>query len=170
MSDLKFRATIRIRGSNPYIAVSKARAATLKPGWRKPLPVTVQINGQPEKPWHINMMPAGDGNFYLYLHGDVRKASSTKVGDTVRVDLGFDSSYRSGPAHLMPAWFKDALDKQAPARKNWDKLVPSRQKEILRYLAALKSPGARARNLERVILMLSGRPGRYMARSWKDGS
>src|SRR5436853_5166 len=55
------------------------------------------------------MMPVGDGSFYLYLHGDVRKASGTKVGDRVRVEAGFDSKYRNGPQHPVPSWFRSAL-------------------------------------------------------------
>jgi hypothetical protein len=35
----------------------------MKPGWRKPLPVLVRLNGKPAKGWHINMMPAGNGSF-----------------------------------------------------------------------------------------------------------
>ncbi len=170
MARLSFKATIRIRDGNPYIAVSEKRTAAIKPGWRKPLPVLVQINGQPRQPWRINMMPAGDGSFYLYLHGDVRKASSTKVGDIVSVDLSFDANYRNGPMHPMPSWFKKALDANPVARKNWAKLIPSRKKEILRYFSWLKSPEARTRNVDRAIHVLSGKPGRFMARSWKDGS
>ena len=80
MTTLSFTAVIKIRGINPFILVSAARANVLKPGWLKPLPVLVKINSKPEKAWPINMMPIGDGSFYLYLHGDVRKASETVVG------------------------------------------------------------------------------------------
>ena len=74
---LRFTSLIKIRDViNPYILVTPAQARTIKPGWRKPLPVLVRING---KPWRINMMPVGDGRFYLYLHGDVRKESGTKL-------------------------------------------------------------------------------------------
>ena len=82
-----FTAVIKIRGVNPFILVSTLRASAIKPGWRKPLPVLVRINGKPEKAWRINMMPVGDGSFYLYLHGDIRKASGTAVGDRVRVEI-----------------------------------------------------------------------------------
>src|ERR1700674_2556367 len=76
-----FTSIIKIRGVNPFILVSASRANTIKPGWRKPLPVLARINGKPAKAWRINMMPVGDGSYYLYLHGDVRKASGTVVGD-----------------------------------------------------------------------------------------
>ncbi|MFI5235907.1 MAG: YdeI/OmpD-associated family protein, partial [Gemmatimonadales bacterium] len=55
-------------------------------------------------------------------------------------------------------------DKKAAAA--WKELTPSRQKEIVRYLVRLKSSEARARNLARALAALSGRPIRYMARSW----
>jgi len=130
----------------------------------------VRINGKPAEPWRINMMPVGDGSFYLYLHGDVRKASGTKVGDRVEIEVGFDSSYRNGPQHRVPSWFKAALRKNSRAAKNWDALIPSRRKEILRYFARLKSTEARERNLERALHVLSGRKGRFMARAWNEGA
>jgi hypothetical protein len=125
MAKLNFTSEIRIYKANPYIRVSAEQALRLKPGWKKPLPVLVQINGKPDTPWRINMMPVGDGSFYLYLHGNARKASQTKAGDI--------------------------------------------QKEILRYLSALKSREAIERNLKRALHVLSGKPERFMARSWDGG-
>lgn len=158
-----------IRDGNPFVPVTAAQAAKLKPTWRRPLPVLVTVDGKPDPPWRINLMPAGDGSFYLYLHGDVRKASGTGVGDRVRIALDFDAAYRNGPLHPMPGWFLAPLDANRKARKAWDALTPSRQKEILRYLSWLKSDAARQRNVERALKVLSGTPERFMARSWKDG-
>ncbi len=168
MATLRFKATVDIQGVNPFVPVSAARAAKIKRDWRKPMPVVVRINGKPEEPWHINMMPVGDGTFRLYLHGDVRKASATQVGDRVNVEVGFDAAYRSGPQPL-PSWFRAALAKDPIAEQNWRALSPSRQKEIVRYLAALKSAAARERNLARALQALAGKPGRFMARSWTEG-
>jgi len=170
MTTSGFTAVIEIRGINPFILVSALRAKAVKPGWRKPLPALVRLNGKPAKAWRINMMPAGDGSFYLYLRGDLRKASGTAVGDRVRVEIEFDPGYRSGPERPMPRWFQQALAGNPQARKNWAALTPSRKKEILRYFAALKSAEARARNLARALHALSGESGRFMARTWRDGS
>jgi Bacteriocin-protection, YdeI or OmpD-Associated/Domain of unknown function (DUF1905) len=170
MTTSTFTAVIRIRGINPFILVSAARANTIKPDWRKPLPVLVRVNGTPAEAWRINMMPAGDRRFYLYLHGDVRKASGTAVGDRVRVEIEFDSSYRNGPQHAMPSWFQQALAGNPHAMKQWEALPPSRKKEILRYFSRLNSPEARARNLARALHVLSGAPARFMGRAWKKGS
>jgi hypothetical protein len=166
MSAARFRSVIEIQNINPYVRVSARHAAQIQKHWRKPLPVRVRINGQPKAAWRINMMPVGDGAFYLYLHGDVRKASKTKVGDTVTVELEFDDEYKSGPAHPMPVEFRESLSRNGAASQAWDKLTPSLQKEMLRYLARLKSADARARNVRRATHVLSGRKGRFLGRAW----
>ncbi|MBV9886457.1 MAG: DUF1905 domain-containing protein [Acidobacteria bacterium] len=166
----RFSGIIEIRGINPYINVKAAIMVRLKAGWRKPMPVLVRINGQPTPPWRINLMPRGAGDFYLYLHGNVRKASGTRVGDRVRVELRFDDSYRAGAAgYKMPAWFDAALRSKRQAKAAWNALVSSRKKEVLRYFAGLKSAEARERNLRRVMEVLSGKKARFMARTWTNG-
>lgn len=122
-----------------------------------------------KKPWQINMMPVGDGSFYLYLHDKVRKASHTKVGDTVTITIKFDEAYQNGPQHPIPTWFADELRNNKAVQENWNALPPSRQKEILRYFANLKSNEAKQRNLEKAIHVLSGKPRTFLARIWKDG-
>jgi Bacteriocin-protection, YdeI or OmpD-Associated/Domain of unknown function (DUF1905) len=165
---VRFRSTIEINNINPYVLVSAERATRLKRDWRKPLPVRLRVNGRPDTPWRTNLMPVGDGTFFLYLHGDIRKASDTKVGDAVSVELVFDDEYKSGPAHPIPPWFGEALGRNPVALRAWNSLIPSRQKEILRYFAQLKSPEARARNLQLALHVLSGGQGRFMARSWNE--
>jgi hypothetical protein len=167
---IRFRGQIRIRGINPYLLVSAARARKLKDGWRRPMPVLVRINGKPARSWRINLMPAGNGAFYLYLHGDVRKASATKVGDRVEAEVRFDASYRNGPLQRMPRAFAAALRREPAAAASWKTLIPSRKKEVLRYLAALKSAAARERNIAKAVRMLAGERGRFMAREWVGGA
>jgi hypothetical protein len=163
---LRFRATIQINGINPYVLIDPRQALRLRSDWRKPMPVRVRINGKPEVPWRINLMPRGDGSFYLYLAGVVRKASGTGVGDRVSVSVEFDAEYRNGPMHPMPRWFSARLRGNAAARAGWRRLPPSRQKEILRYFAGLKSEEARERNAERAVRVLAGARERFMAREW----
>ena len=102
-----FEAVIEIRGVNPFVGVSSAQAEALKPGWRKPLPVLVSINGDSAIAWRTNMMPDGNGNFYLYLHGNMRKASGTKVRDRVRVEMRVRRRLSKWPprphAQMVPA-------------------------------------------------------------------
>ena len=89
-SRLRFRSVTEMEGINPFLLVKARQVARVRKNWRKPPPVRVRVNGKPEKPWRINLMPVGNGSFYLYLHGEVRKVSNTKVGDTVTVKLEFD--------------------------------------------------------------------------------
>jgi len=170
VSSSAFKAVVEIRGINPFVSVSASQARRLKPGWRKPLPVLVRIDSQPEDAWRTNLMPAGDGGFYLYLNGPMRGESGVSVGSVVNVELAFDASYRSGPQHPMPSGFSQALNENDKARKNWAALTPSRKKEVLRYFAQIKSPEARARNVSKALHVLSGQPGRFMARTWTNGS
>lgn len=166
MSAIRFTATMDIRGINPFVPVSAARAEKLKPGWRKAMPVKVRINGRPEEAWRINMMPAGDGAFYLYLHESVRTASGTAVGDRVKVEIEFDDGYRGGPAARMPPAFAKALKASPAAMRNYKALSPSRQKELVRHFERLKTPEAIERNLAMALHVLEGNPGRFMARDW----
>ena len=167
---LRFRSRIEINGINPFVAVDASCAARLKPGWRKPLPVQIRINGKPDTPWRINLMPRGDGSFYLYLHEQVRSASGTKLGDLVDVEIGFDKDYRPGPAHPMPEWLSAVLDRDDRAKRGWNALIPSRKKEILRYFAQLKSGEAQLRNRARLLHVIAGGRDRFMARDWNADS
>jgi hypothetical protein len=162
---IRFRGRIEIRGINPYVLVNAERAALLKADWRRPMPVLVNVNGQPDPPWRINMMPVGNGDFYLYLHGQIRGASGTAVGDEVDVEIAFDTDYRGGPGP-MPPWFAKELERDAAALEGFERLPPARQKEIVRYMSRLKSPEARQRNTTLALHVLGGGKGRFLARSW----
>jgi hypothetical protein len=164
---LRFRARIEINKANPYVLVDAEKATRLKKGWHRPMPVRIQVNGKPDTPWRINMMPVGDGAFYLYLHGHVRKASGTNVDDVVSVRVQFDDAYKGGTAaYPMLPWFGKALARNPAAKRGWKALTPSRQKEISRYFAALKSPQAQQRNVQKALHVLAGGKARFMARSW----
>ena len=163
---MKFTAKIKLRGINPYVMVSAARAGRIKADWKRPMPVLVQVNGKPDPAWQVNMMPAGDGSFYLYLDGGVRKASGTDVGDTVDVLVVFDHAYKGGPQHDMLPEFASRLNDDSVAKVRWDSLSPSLRKEILRYLANLKSDAARQRNVECAVRVLGGAKERFLAREW----
>lgn len=125
----------------------------------------VTIDGEPQKPARVNLMPAGDGSFYLYLNGPLRAASGTAVGDRATAELAFDASYRGGPTHRMPPSLRAAMRTDPTAHQAWKALTPSRRKEILRYLATLRSEGARERNVAKVLTMLKSPRGYFLGRA-----
>jgi hypothetical protein len=165
---LVLEGPIELTGVNPYVRVEATQAELLAPGWRRPLPVVIRINGA-TKLWSTNAMPVGEGAFFLYLHGEMRRASQTAVGDTVQLEIWFDDAYVNGPQHAIPEWFQAALDGNEQARANWERLPPSRQKELLRYFDRLKSQVAIERNLTAAMHVLAGNPGHYMGRDWSGG-
>jgi Bacteriocin-protection, YdeI or OmpD-Associated/Domain of unknown function (DUF1905) len=130
------------------------------------MPVKLRVEDRVKQSWSTNMMPAGDGSFYLYLHGEMRSATGVSVGDVIEVELEFDRKYRPGPLHPMPPLFRRELAANPQAEQGWSALTPSRQKEILRYLAALKSPQALERNIRKAVEALAGAKLRFMARDW----
>ena len=171
MTSLRYRTRIDINGINPFVPVEPEQAHSLREGWRKPMPVRVQINGAPEAPWRINMMPRGDGGFFLYLHGIVREAAAgVRVGDEVEVSVAFDEDYRGGPAHAMPEAFEQGLARDPAVAGAWEALPPSLQKEILRRFDSVKSEAAKTRNIQDALVVLGGAEGRFMARAWKGGA
>ena len=93
---------MKIRDGNPYLDISPGRARALKPGWRRPLPVLVRVNGQPaRKPWRINLMPTGTGAFYLYLHGDVRRASNPPIFLVAQIGCSTRAQRRARTARAL---------------------------------------------------------------------
>ena len=164
----RIRGRIRRKGVNPFILVPPASIARLSPDWKRPMPVRFRVNAIPPVPWRLNLMPAGDGSFYLYLNGEVRSATRTKVGDPVEVELERDGEYRSGPAHPMPPELATGLQNRPGAARRWENLPPSLQKEVLRYLARLRSAEARERNVQRALRVLGGSRERFLGRLWND--
>jgi len=79
------------------------------------------------------------------------KDAGLKVGDTAKVDLNYDSRPREVE---MPTQLSSALREDKVARSEFEKLSPSRRKDILRYLGSLKTEASLEKNVERVIRQL----------------
>jgi hypothetical protein len=159
-------APIRRKGINPYVLVSQARARRLQPGWKRAMPVRVIIDRAPAVVWRVNLMPVGNGSFLLYLDAKLRNAAAAQVGDRIALQLAFDDEYQGGPQHAMPDTLAAGLAANPVAAARWAGLPPSLTKEVLRYLATLKSDAARTRNVERALHVLGGGKGRFLAREW----
>ena len=75
------------------------------------------------------------------------------VGDRVRVTLRADSGSRELP---MPSALAQALKDSGEAKAAWERLAPSRRREILAYLNFLKTPAALNRNVDKTVAGLVG--------------
>lgn len=139
---------------NPYVQVPDDVLKKLQRDAKKekgPIPVKGTLQG---KPFLANMVRFRR-MWRLYLNTPMRRAANVEVGDQVSIRLQFDSRARTVPA---PRQFTLALSKNKHAKEAFEKLAPSRQKEILRYLNNLKQADTLERDIQKVIQYLQGQP------------
>jgi uncharacterized protein YdeI (YjbR/CyaY-like superfamily) len=84
----------------------------------------------------------------------MRKVAGKDVGDTIEIQIDFDPKPRITPTHPK---LKKAFKENKKAKEAFDKLSPSRQKEILRYINFLKSEESVDKNIKRAIAHLVGK-------------
>jgi len=97
------------------------------------------------------LVPVKDGPYRLYVNGLMLKGSETKVGDTSKFSIEQTAVKRKD--ETMPADLKHKLV-ETKLLSSFENLVPSRRKEILRYLHYLKTSEAKARNINKVLSFL----------------
>jgi len=150
-----FSAKIQIIGINPYVLLPSYLLEYIfqKAGKVKgAIPVQLKINGED----FIQNLVKYSGKWRLYLNGPMRKAAGKDVGDSIEIQIDFDPRPRTTPIHPN---LKKAFKENPTARKAFEKLSPSRQKEILRYINFLKSEESIDKNVQRAIAHLtSGKP------------
>jgi len=115
-----------------------------------PIPVCGRLNGAE----YIQTLVKHAGKWRLYINGQMLADSGLAVGDIAKIEIAFDPGPRQVP---MPPQLASALRKNKAARIEFDRLSPSRQKEIFRYLGSLKTQASIDKNIERVIHHLLGR-------------
>jgi len=150
----KFSAKVRKIDINPYVQVPDDILQKLQQAAKKekgPLPVKGTLQGQPFSTTVVKFR----GMWRLYLNTPMRLAANVEVGDQVTVGVQFDHTSRTVST---PDKFTHALSKNRQAKEAFQKLAPSRQKEILRYLNSLKQPETLERNIDKVIQFLQGEP------------
>jgi uncharacterized protein YdeI (YjbR/CyaY-like superfamily) len=116
-----------------------------------PIPVRGRLNGAE----FIQNVIKYEGAWRLYLNGPMRKAAGIDTGDIANVEIEFDPRPREEP---VPEKFDVALKASKTARSEFEKLSPSRKKEILRYLNSMKTEESLVRNVEKVVKHLTGEP------------
>ena len=148
-----FSATIYKIGINPYVYLPEdvLNALFQQAGKSKgPIPVRGTIDGKR----FIQTLVKYQGEWRLYINGEMRRAASVDVGDQVHIKIGFDPVPRIEAMHPK---FKTALAKEKAAQMAFERLTPSRQKEILRYLNSMKTETSLERNIEKIIRHLLGK-------------
>ena len=151
-SVVKFRSKIYVIGINPVVDPPERvlRAIFAEAGKDKgPIPVRGTINGAE----FVQTLVKYAGAWRLYINGIMLKDSGTALGERIKVEIEFDPRPRDVPINVELA---AALKENKTAKRAFESLAPSRQKEILRYIGSLKSTDTIAKNVDRVISQLSG--------------
>jgi hypothetical protein len=154
-----FEAELQIIGINPYIAVPEPvlEAIFEAAGARKgPIPICGEINGA----FYRQSLVRYGGAWRLYVNTTMLKNSPRRIGERLCLTAVYDPVGRAPP--VSPE-FDRALATNATAKAVFDALPPSRRLEIVRYIAALKSPASTRRNVARAIAFLIGE-GRFVGR------
>jgi len=155
----KFRATLEIIGINPFVFVPQQILNTIFLKAKKnkgPIPVCGTINGKK----YTQTLVKYRGEWRLYINTTMLPDSPKKIGESIEVAVQFDTTVRTIIPH--PKLVK-ALNKHKDAKKTFDNLPPSRQKEIIRYISNLKTEETVGINIEKAIGFLLGK-NRFIGR------
>jgi hypothetical protein len=155
----RFKAVIEIIGINPFVFVPERILEKIfeESNKRKgPIPVCGTINGVKYTQTLVRYL----GHWRLYINGTMLHDSPKRIGESIEVTIKFDSSDRTITPH--PKLVK-ALKANKAAKKVFDSLPASRQKEIVRYISFLKSEESIDTNVERAIGFLLGK-NRFVGR------
>lgn len=155
----RFKAVIDIIGINPFVFVpDKILAAIFNQAGKDKghIPVHGTINGVS----FTQTLVRYSGHYRLYINTKMLPESPKRIGETISVEIAFDAAERTIAAH--PKLVK-ALKENKEANVVFKSLTPSRQKEIVRYIASLKSEESIDRNVSRAIDFLTGK-ARFVGR------
>lgn len=153
MKSYSFHATLEIIGINPYVQIPETILAEIfiQAGKNKGhIPVAGTVNNLPYQQTLLKY----SGLWRLYINTLMLKNSPKRIGETIEVSIGYDSLDRTIKAHPK---LIGALKNNLEAKSKFDKLSPSMQKEMVRYISSLKTEESRNRNIERAINFLLGK-------------
>lgn len=156
----RFSATLQIIGINPYVLIPVDILTDLfkKAGKDKgPIRVKGTINGVP----FTQSLVKFRGAWRLYINMVMLKDSPRRIGEVIQVSIAPGEEKEVLRLHPL---LKDALQKNKIAGERFASLSFSRQQEMIRYIAALKTEESIARNVNRAVAFLEGKE-RFMGRS-----
>lgn len=147
------KSKIEIIGINPYVLLPEKVLESIFIQAAKdkgPIPIKGTINGKP----YLQTLVKFDGAWRLYINAKMLKNSPKRIGEIIEITVAYDSDERAIEQH--PKLVR-ALIENPEAKAVFDGLRPSLQKEIVRYIANLKSEKSIDRNITKAIAFLLGK-------------
>jgi len=149
----QFKASIQLIGINPFVMVpdkilqSIFQQAGKDKGY---IPIKGTINDIAYQQTLVRY----SGHWRLYINTTMLKDSPKRIGEMISIAIAHDPGDRSIAMH--PKLVK-ALQGNKAAQKVFEQLPPSRQKEIVRYIASLKTEESIDKNVQRAMGFLLGK-------------
>jgi len=148
-----FKAKLDIIGINPFVFVPHdVLLGVFKDAGKDKghIPVCGLVNGKQYQQTLLRYQ----GEWRLYINAVMLPNSPKRIGELIEVSIEFDDRDRTQQPH--PDLVK-ALSDNEDAATVFNGLPPSRKKEIIRYISALKTDESREKNIKRVINFLLGK-------------
>jgi len=148
----KLKAKLEIIDGNPFVFLPETilnEIFTKAEKNKGPIPVKGTVNGK----MYRQTLLKYNGFWRLYINMQMLRKSPERIGETITLSIEFDPSDRSIEPHPK---LVIALSNNASAKKVFDNLPASRQKEIVRYISFLKKDESIDRNIKRAIGLLNG--------------
>lgn len=161
-----FETQLEIIGINPFVFVpgdilDKLFAAAKKDKGK--IPVSGTVNGKS----YVQTLIRYSGEWRLYINNLMLPDAKNKIGERIKVKIGFDSTDRTIQPHPQ---LVQALNKNKAAKKVFETIPPSLQKEIVRYISFLKTEASVTENVNKAIGFLLGK-NRFIGRDgWQSKS
>lgn len=155
-----FKAILEIIGINPFVFVPEKILLQIfnQAGKNKGyIPIRGVINNETD---YTQTLVRYSGEWRLYINTSMLKHSPNRIGETIEISIQFDPDSR---VIETPEKFVHALHKNATAKTVFENLSASKKKEIVRYLANLKSAETLDKNIVKAIDFLLGN-GRFVGR------
>lgn len=154
-----FTAPLELIGVNPFVQVPTevlADICTRVGRSKRPIRVCGEVNGRPYRQTLVRYA----GLWRLYINLTMLDHSPRRIGEVLAISIDVDLAEPLMPT--CPA-LEQALAETPEAQRVFEALPPSRQLEIVRYLARLKAEATLARNIDRAIGFLLGK-NRFVGR------
>lgn len=154
-----FKATLEIIGINPFVFVPEDilhnlfKEAGINKGY---IPIRGKVNGKDYKQTLLRYK----GEWRLYINTEMLTNSPKRIGETLELSVVFDPADRSLVPHPQ---LEQALAENEEAKAVFERLAPSKRKEIIRYISFLKTDESRRKNIEKAVGFLLGK-NRFIGR------
>jgi hypothetical protein len=149
----KFTADLELIGINPFVFVPDRILKELfrQSGKEKgPIPICGAINGND----YVQTLVKYQGEWRLYVNTTMLRDSPNRIGEALEIDVAFDPSERTIEPHPK---LRNALEQSPEAKRVFQGLPASRQKEIVKYISFLKTEKSIDKNVTRAVNFLLGK-------------